>query len=68
MTEYLMSQGYSDEEIQTILEECEYHYTSGVFYTELIERMDAVAAFVAADPHAYEGEPVDIEVFEDFPF
>ena len=36
MTDYLMSQGYSSEEIQTILEECEYHYTSGVLYTELV--------------------------------
>ena len=68
MTEYLMSQGYSSEEIQTILEECEYQYASGAFYTEIVERMDAVEAWVAADPYAYEGEPVDIEVFEDFPF
>ena len=37
MTEYLMSQGYSDEEIQTILEECEYQYTSGALYTEILE-------------------------------
>ena len=66
MIDYLMSQGYSAEEIQTIMEECEYHYTSGAFYTELID--EDLEAWVAADPYAYEGEPVDIEVFEDVPF
>lgn len=68
MTEYLMSQGYSSEEIQTILEEVEYQYVRGAFYTEIVEKMDALDAWVAADPYAYEGEPVDIEVFETFPF
>ena len=67
MTEYLMSQGYSSEEIQTILEECEYQYVrGGAFYSELLD--EDIEAWVAADPYAYEGEPVDIEVFEDFPF
>jgi hypothetical protein len=65
MTEYLMSQGYSTEEIQTILEECEYQYVRGAFYSELPEE---VLDWVAADPYTYEGQPVDIEVFETFPF
>ena len=68
MIDYLMSQGYSAEEIQTIMEECEYHYTSGAFYTEIIDKEMTVEQWVAADPYAYEGEPVDIEVFEDVPF
>jgi hypothetical protein len=67
MTEYLMSQGYSTEEIQTILEEVEYQYVrGGTFYSELLD--EDLEAWVAADPYAYEGEPVDIEVFETFPF
>ena len=38
MTEYLMSQGYSTEEIQTILEEVEYQYVrGGAFYSELLD-------------------------------
>lgn len=57
MTEYLMSQGYSSEEIQTILEEIECH-----------RKDEELLAWVAADPYTFEGEPVDIEVFEDFPF
>lgn len=32
-----MGQGYSDEEIQTILEECEYHYVRNELYSELPE-------------------------------
>jgi hypothetical protein len=67
MTEYLMGQGYSDEEIQTILEEVEYQYVrGGTFYSELLD--EELLAWVAADPYTFEGEPVDIEVFEDVPF
>lgn len=67
MTEYLMSQGYSSEEIQTILEECEYQYVrGGTFYSELID--EDLEAWVAADPYAYEGEPTDVEIFDDVPF
>ena len=39
MTEYLMSQGYSEEEIQTILEECEYHYARDEHYSQLYETL-----------------------------
>ena len=55
MIAYLLSQGYSEEDIQTILEEIEYHSAG-------------LEEWVAADPYAYEGEPVCVEVFEDFPF
>jgi hypothetical protein len=67
MIEYLMSQGYSSEEIQTILEELEYRCAHSVAsYSEPIG--EDLEAWVAADPYAREDDPVDIEVFEDFPF